>query len=145
MVVVSIPLWSDYKLLRRWFFDDATIVSIPLWSDYKRFMSSDSARSRRVSIPLWSDYKVRPAMADAVSPLTFQFHFGPIIRLRRFLVSCSQNFVSIPLWSDYKAGTLLVARKLRFVSIPLWSDYKSTPSESVWNSSEGFNSTLVRL
>ena len=55
----------------------------------------------------------------------FQFHFGPIIRLKLMTIGLPFISVSIPLWSDYKQRRTPAGHVVQCVSIPLWSDYKA--------------------
>ncbi len=62
LVLVSIPLWCDLKLLAGTLASSRIRVSIPLWCDLKSQELFRKALAIYVSIPLWCDLKISPSL-----------------------------------------------------------------------------------
>jgi len=86
------------NVINQWKF---LIVSIPLWFDWKDAIWASEIVPAIVSIPLWFDWKIQPGLSTKTN-ITFQFHFGSIGSFTHFRPKLLFFFVSIPLWFDWK-------------------------------------------
>jgi len=114
------------KTTRSWLV--SIVVSIPLWDDWKSLTCSVSTRAMLVSIPLWDDWK-RPDVKILSGVCTFQFHYGMIGSGRFYSDVYVRDVVSIPLWDDWKTFVVSIPEETFHVSIPLWDDWKGSWTE----------------
>ena len=140
------------------------LVSIPIWCDWKSKALACLIRGSLVSIPIWCDWKSKQNGYEYMTT-EFQFLYGAIgrgdpaalrpgyCRFNSYLVRlegsradsrCSQVSVSIPIWCDWKDRELTVdAHKFQFQFLfgAIGRLYELLEA----NLLKSFNSYLVRL
>ncbi len=123
IVILSIPLWSDfislYVLLNK---DQKTTFNPTMVWFYHFFRRFLKIKIVFLSIPLWSDFILIDVPA----------------------VPLSSKALSIPLWSDFISSlTVRSWAVATTLSIPLWSDFILRAKREIELAEKTFNPTMV--
>ena len=121
IIVVSIPIWCDYKLSQTTYIICFHFVSIPIWCDYKHPCLQDLVALFCVSIPIWCDYKAAQRMARH-----------------------GRKVVSIPIWCDYKKNWVTFSVYLNTFQFQYGAIIRIRVILSL-GAKKSFNSNMVRL
>ena len=120
------------------------VISIPVWCDWKVVKEVVKEELPEISIPVWCDWKLERTRISPIRWL-FQFQYGAIESYTSIYQLTTHFIISIPVWCDWKCQNVVTRTIVSHISIPVWCDWKTKNFSESGTSFKHFNSSMVRL